>query len=122
MFIKNKHKRIGVTSTTGVSALGIGGSTIHSYLGLGCGNFSLDHMYNSIMKNYKAKYNWLKTEILIIDEISMLSSELFDKLNILGQAIRSSDKSFGGIQIILSVDFCQLSPVGSNKFWFESEG
>lgn len=119
---KNKHKRIGVTSTTGVSALGIGGSTIHSYLGLGCGNFSLDHVYNSIMKNYKAKYNWLKTEILIIDEISMLSSELFDKLNILGQAIRNSDKSFGGIQIILSGDFCQLSPVGSNKFWFESEG
>jgi len=118
---KNKHKRIGVTSTTGVSAVAIGGSTIHSYLGLGCGDFSLDHMCNSIMKNYKAKYNWLKTEILIIDEISMLSCELFDKLNILGQAIRNNDKPFGGIQIILSGDFCQLSPVGSKKFCFESE-
>ena len=118
---KNKQKMIGVTSTTGVSALSIGGSTIHSYLGLGCGDFSLEHMYNSIMKNYKAKCNWLKTKILIIDEISMLSGELFDKLNILGQAIRNNDNPFGGIQIILFGDFCQLSPVGSNKFCFESE-
>ena len=52
---KNKRKKIGITSTTGVSAIG-SGSTIHSYLGLGCGDFSLDHMYNSIMKNYRAKY------------------------------------------------------------------
>ena len=47
--------------------------------------------------------------------------KLFDKLNLLGQAIRNNDKPFGGIQMILSGDFCQLSPVGSKKFCFESE-
>ena len=60
----------------------------------------------------------LKT--LIIDEISMLSAEFFDKLELLARLVRKNDKPFGGIQIILSGDFCQLSPIDSKNFCFES--
>ena len=51
----------------------------------------------------------------------MMSSKMFDVLNNTGKIIRNNDKPFGGIQIILSGDFCQLSPIGSKKFCFESE-
>ena len=51
----------------------------------------------------------------------MLSPEIFDKLNLIGQAIRENKKSFGGIKLILSGDFCQLPVVKSSKFCFESK-
>ena len=57
----------------------------------------------------------------MIDEISMLSGELFDALSTIGQNIRSSDAPFGGIQLILCGDFFQLPPVGNSlSFAFES--
>ena len=51
----------------------------------------------------------------------MLSAEFFDKLELLAKLVRQVDKPFGGIQLILSGDFCQLSPIDSNNFCFESE-
>jgi ATP-dependent DNA helicase PIF1 len=70
------------------------------------------------MKNLKKR--WCNTSVLIIDEISMMDSDIFDKLEILAKKIRKNEDSFGGIQIILSGDFLQLPPVKSNNFCFES--
>lgn len=70
------------------------------------------------MKNLRDR--WRNTKILIIDEISMMDSELFDKLEILAKKIRKNDKPFGGIQLILSGDFLQLPPVKSNDFAFDA--
>src|SRR6185369_3486621 len=68
---------------------------------------------------------WQKTDILIIDEISMLAGDLLDKLELIARIIRNNNQPFGGIQLIFSGDFFQLPQVakGRNlpKFCFESQ-
>jgi ATP-dependent DNA helicase PIF1 len=113
--------KIGVTSTTGISALLINGTTLHSYLGIGLGKNSAEAMVTTIFKKKYLSERWKSLEILIIDEISMLSPVLFDKLEEIARTVRRNDKPFGGIQLILSGDFCQLPCVDSDKFCFESE-
>lgn len=112
---------IGLTSLTGISAVLLGGCTLHSYLGIGLGTGSFEVLFERIKKNYKAKMKWLQTDILIIDEISMLSPQLFEKLNMLGKSIRQIDLPFGGIQLILCGDFLQLPVVRNSSFCFESK-
>ena len=111
---------------TGCAALLLGhkAKTLHSWAGIGLGKESTEELYVKISRNRKAKRNWLCTDLLIIDEISMMTAELFDKLNLLAKKIRSNKKPFGGIQLLLVGDFFQLPPVtkGSDmQFAFESE-
>ena len=115
----NKYS-IGVTSTTGTSAILINGTTIHSYLGIGTGKKDVETICDKINNNRFIKRRWLKLKTLIIDEISMLSANFFDKLEEIARKVRNNNKPFGGIQLILSGDFCQLSPVNSSDFCFES--
>lgn len=56
-------------------------------------------------------YDWKFTEVLIIDEVSMIDPVLFTKLSVIGKMIRGNNKPFGGIQLIVSGDFFQLPPV-----------
>jgi ATP-dependent DNA helicase PIF1 len=61
---------------------------------------------------------WKNCQHLIIDEISMIDSELFDKIEAVARAVRKSESPFGGIQLIVCGDFLQLPPVikqGENK-------
>lgn len=118
----NKHlKNIAITSSTGTSALLINGTTLHSYLGIGLGNGSAGAMLTKICKKRYLYKRWTEMEILIIDEISMISGELFDKIEYIARMVRKSKKPFGGIQLILSGDFCQLKPIKSELFCFEAE-
>jgi len=123
MFMKiyKYHKNMGVTSTTGVSALLFGGSTLHSFTGIGLGTGSVESI---VAKIYKKKYllkRWRELELLIIDEVSMLSPVLFDKLEHIARIVRGSKLPFGGVQLILSGDFCQLPVINSEDFCFESK-
>lgn len=112
--------KIFITSTTGLSAILVDGMTINRYSGIGIGDKDVDFYQKKICKMKSLKNRWLLTDILIIDEISMMNSDIFDKLEILARKIRKIDKPFGGIQIILSGDFLQLPPVKSDDFCFES--
>lgn len=122
-----KLKRIGLTSTTGVSALLLGGTTIHSFLGIGLGTESVDVLVKKISINKKALDRWRTIDILVIDEISMLSPVLFDKLEQIarilrgGHFIQNIQKPFGGIQLLLTGDFLQLPVVGEEDFCFEAK-
>lgn len=118
---KTNRNTIGVTSTTGTSAILINGTTIHSYLGLGTGKQDVETICNKINGNRFLVRRWCKLKILIIDEISMLSASFFDKLEEIARNIRNTKKAFGGIQLILSGDFCQLSPINSSEFCFEAK-
>ena len=118
------NKKISVTALTGVASvlLDCNATTIHSWSGIGLGNKSEEIITNKILRSKFYKYNWLNTDILIIDEISMMSSYIFDILNNIGKIIRNNNKTFGGIQIILSGDFFQLPPINNTSlFCFESE-
>eukprot|EP01104_Vermistella_antarctica_P021181 TRINITY_DN939_c0_g1_i2.p1 TRINITY_DN939_c0_g1~~TRINITY_DN939_c0_g1_i2.p1 ORF type:complete len:418 (+),score=107.91 TRINITY_DN939_c0_g1_i2:899-2152(+) len=62
----------------------------------------------------------LTAKTLIIDEVSMLSMDLFDKVEYCARIARGLDRPFGGLQVIMCGDFLQLPPVMASKFCFES--
>jgi ATP-dependent DNA helicase PIF1 len=115
------QKNIAITSTTGISAILLGGTTLHSYLGIGLGTGSVGALTTKILKKPYLRKRWKQLEVLIIDEISMLDPILFDKLEAIARAVRYDSRPFGGIQLILSGDFCQLPVVGSDDFCFEAK-
>lgn len=121
------HKKIACTSTTGTSAILIGGMTLHSYLGIGLGTAKVDSLVKKIRSRPVIRQRWQELDMLIIDEISMLSPELFEKLDQIAcrlkrkSLLKGKNPPFGGIQLILSGDFCQLRCVNSETFCFESE-
>ena len=113
-----EHKKCYTTSTTGVSALLINGTTLHSWAGVGLGEDTKNVLLERV-KRSKAFIRWKCCKVLIIDEVSMLSITLFEKLDYIGKQIRQNRKVFGGIQLVLTGDFCQLPPIGSD-FVFKS--
>jgi ATP-dependent DNA helicase PIF1 len=121
-------KYIQVCALTGCAAvlLNCKARTLHSWAGIGLGNGSIQNLILKIKNNKFAKEMWKTTDILVVDEVSMLSLKLFEILNEIGKAIRSNSKPFGGIQLIFSGDFYQLPPVGNKDeketqmFCFES--
>jgi ATP-dependent DNA helicase PIF1 len=116
-----ESKNIAITSTTGTSAILINGVTLYSYLGIGLGNSDVSSLFLMIKKRREILKRWRDLNILVIDEISMLSPVLFDKLENLARVIRRNELPFGGIQLILSGDFLQLPVVGeSDSFCFEA--
>jgi ATP-dependent DNA helicase PIF1 len=110
----------GITATTGSSGILIGGTTIHSFLGIGIGNKSAKDLANYVIQKKPFVYNRLKRlNLLIIDEISMMDSHLFDTISTFLGIIRGNNKPFGGIQFVICGDLYQLPPI-QNKHCFKS--
>ncbi|UNI21416.1 DNA helicase [Purpureocillium takamizusanense] len=108
---KHDPERVAVTASTGLAACNIGGMTLHSFSGIGLGKESATELIKKVRRNPKAKNRWIKTKCLIIDEVSMVDGELFDKLSQIGRTIRNNGRPWGGIQLIITGDFFQLPPV-----------
>ena len=114
---------VAVTAPTGIAAVNIGGSTIHSFSGIGLGRGDPMAILARVLKSQKALVNWKQARVLILDEISMLSAELFDLLDFIGKQVRRVDRPFGGLQLILCGDFLQLPPVSraSEPYAFQAK-
>jgi ATP-dependent DNA helicase PIF1 len=106
---KDEGKHVSVTATTGLAATHLGGTTIHSWSGIGV-NDSLSHGFLDHMAKGRREIIE-KTDVLIIDEISMLHDYRLDMVDEVCRAVRRKDEPFGGIQIIMSGDFFQLPPI-----------
>ncbi len=118
----SKNLKIAITASTGIAAKIINGTTLHSWSGIGLGQDTKEKILEDIKsKPYKRK-NWKKTDILIIDEISMISGELWITLDWIGQQIRKNEQPFGGIKIVAVGDFYQLPPVKGKLLIDESIG
>jgi ATP-dependent DNA helicase PIF1 len=123
----NAGKKIQVCALTGCAAvlLQCKAKTIHSFAGVGLGTGEPSVLIQKIMKTHYKRNAWREVEILIVDEVSMLSKRLFDLLDVIGRAVRRNNAPFGGIQLIFSGDFYQLPPISDNhdppEFCFESE-
>jgi ATP-dependent DNA helicase PIF1 len=123
-----RGKDIQVCALTGCAAvlLECKAKTIHSWAGIGIANGAIQVIVNRILKNRNTKANWKAIDILIIDEVSMMSQKLFELLDLIGKACRKDPRPFGGIQVIFAGDFYQLPPIGNKdeiettKFCFES--
>lgn len=103
--------RVAVTASTGLAACNVGGVTLHSFGGIGLGKEDVPALVKKIKRNPKAKNRWIRTKILIIDEISMVDGDLFDKLEAIARTMRNNGRPFGGIQLVITGDFFQLPPV-----------
>ena len=125
--IERSSKNVCLTAMTGCAALLLENKakTLNSWAGIGIANKDNAEIISSIVKNKTKRKNWKKTDILIVDEVSMMSKRIFDLLDSIGKIIRNSERPFGGIQLVFTGDFYQLPPVpdkfeGSDKFCFES--
>ena len=115
---RKKGKTVAVTATTGLAATHLNGTTIHSWSGMGVANSISGNFYSKIRK--PRRENICETDILIIDEISMLHDYRLDMVNAILKKIRKNNSPFGGIQLVMSGDFFQLPPV--NRYDDEFKG
>lgn len=106
---KSDGKHVSVTATTGLAATHLGGTTIHSWAGIGV----MDYLPNGYAEHLtKGRREIIeKTDVLVIDEISMLHDYRLDMVDEACRLVRRKDEPFGGIQIIMSGDFFQLPPI-----------
>ena len=108
-----RKRKYALTALTGCAALllGKGAATLHSWAGIGLGKEPTSKIVSAIRKNTKTMRRWLLTQTLIVDEVSMMPPELFEKLDAVAKIVRNSQKPMGGIQVIFVGDFFQLPPV-----------
>jgi len=111
------RKICNITALTGCAAqLLTNARTLHSFSGIQVDNFdTIQNIEKILKKNQRAKRNWIETEVLIVDEISMMSKNIFDLLNDIAKNIRKKSEPWGGIQLVFCGDFFQLPPVDSNE-------
>ena len=108
--------RLVVTAPTAKAAGELGGVTLHKALGLG---LAKDDPRQLLSKLQNARSAWLKrslkfltqTDILLIDEISMLDIRLFRIIEFLARSLRKDKGIFGGMQLVMCGDFLQLPPI-----------
>jgi len=123
------NKQIQVCALTGCAAvlLQSNARTIHSWSGIKLAKGPAQKIIGNVLKNRTATKAWRTAQILIIDEISMMSRKIFDILNKIGQTLRNNPRPFGGIQLVFCGDFFQLGPIGemeepeTGMFCFESD-
>lgn len=119
---EERGKKIQCCALTGCAAflLNVNAKTLHSWAGIGLMKQPDDVIVRTILKMRYKRKRWATVDILVIDEVSMLSHRTFELLDKIGKAVRRSDAPFGGIQVILSGDFYQLAPTEEDFYCFES--
>jgi ATP-dependent DNA helicase PIF1 len=114
----------GITATTGAAAILLGGTTLHSFLGIGLGTKPAAELVRDLTR--KREYGRILYErlraltILIIDEVSMLNDQLFDLISDYLSIIRKRPEPFGGVQLVLSGDLFQIPPI-NGRFFFHAD-
>ena len=125
--LRSDGERVHVTSSTGVSACNVSGITLHRFVGAGLAQDTVAKCIQYVKSRRFACKQWRSTTVLFIDEVSMLDAGFFEKVDAIAKAIRNDARPFGGLQLVMCGDFCQLPPVqkqtGTDKttFCFQTE-
>lgn len=110
--VEESRKRVVVVAPTGIAAINAGGVTIHSFFQLPLHPFIPGAKIESKFAFSKEKRSIIKTlDLLIIDEISMVRSDLLDAVDSVLRRFRNRFKPFGGVQLLMIGDLQQLTPV-----------
>ena len=111
---KENKLRVQVCAMTGCAAvlLNCNAKTVHSWGGIGIGKGDTEDVIRRVCGSKYRKVNWVNTDLLVVDEVSMMSVRLFELLDDVAKRTRRSRRPFGGMQVIFSGDFYQLPPVG----------
>lgn len=110
-FVKWGQTKIPVVASTGAAAILIGGRTFHSFFGLGILQGGPELVFTQAMRNGRLKKRLEESEILVIDEVSMLSAEAFACAEHIARLLRQDSRPWGGMRIIAVGDFAQLPPI-----------
>lgn len=115
-------KSVALTALTGVAGYLIGGQTLHSWTGLGLAQGTVEDCIERVNKCVRVKAKFRTTDCLVIDEVSMMTPDLLEKVEAVIRTFRNKTLPFGGMQVVFCGDFFQLPPVkGYNKFAFHSK-
>jgi ATP-dependent DNA helicase PIF1 len=110
--LRDRGYQVDIVAPTGISALGVGGSTTFVYAGWNLSTLKQPIKKVRLGAHGKHTRKRLKaTDVLVIDEISMVENFHFERLNIIMQEARNSLEPFGGAQVVVTGDFHQLPPV-----------
>lgn len=110
--VEKSRKRIIVVAPTGVAAINAGGVTIHSFFQLPFTPYVPNAKIKSKFDFGKEKRRIIASlDLLIIDEISMVRSDLLDAIDAVLRRYRDRYKPFGGVQLLMIGDLQQLTPV-----------
>lgn len=109
-------RRIAITSTTGIACLnftecGLQAKTLHSFAGIKDGQSNANILTKLVQNSDTAVKRWNDIDLLVIDEVSMLSARLFEVVEKVARVVRNKKAVFGGIQVVAAGDFFQLPPV-----------
>lgn len=105
--LKRAGKMTATTASTAIAAEAVNGTTLFAFCGLGLPKTVDGFGFASDLTKQRVR----ECDALLVDEVSMLSGELFDRLSYHLKRIRSDPRPCGGIQMILFGDFLQLGPV-----------
>lgn len=106
-FVKNTNKTYVILGPTGLSALNVGGQTVFAFF-----NFPPKRIIPSeIRVDFRRALMFLKIDMIIIDEVSMVRADLMDGIDTALRKYRNKNEPFGGVQMVLMGDLFQLPPV-----------
>lgn len=108
---QRRGRRVAVTASTGIAATHIGGTTLHSWSGLGIKEHLSEWDIEHLKSNDRLIKRYNNVDVLVIDEVSMLHGARLDMVNMVCKLLRQSSDPFGGLQVILVGDLFQLPPV-----------
>ena len=125
-FLKDNHVEVGITASTGIAATHMGGTTIHSWTGMGIKDALNKIDLEELSSRKYLRDRFLRTQVLVIDEVSMLHHFRLDLIDEICRHMKNIDEPFGGLQVILCGDFFQLPPIArfgepAAQFAYESE-
>lgn len=104
-------KNVAVTASTGIAATHIGGTTIHSWSGLGIKDFLSEWDIERLKTTDRLVKRYNAADVLVIDEVSMLHGARLDMVNQVAKLLRKNEAPFGGLQVVLVGDLFQLPPI-----------
>jgi len=113
-YLDNRKIKPVVLAPTGIAASHINGMTIHSFFGLGVKEKVNDGYINFLIQQKFIQNRLSRLKVLIIDEVSMISPDLFETIDRILRKFTGSSEPFGGVQIVLSGDFFQLPPISKS--------
>lgn len=110
-YLRKNNVAVSITASTGIAATHMGGVTLHSWSGLGIREELDDAEVKEICKKGYMRKRIKSSNVLIIDEISMIKASQFEAVNKICQYVKRIPRPFGGMQVVCSGDFFQLPPV-----------
>jgi len=118
-YLKKHRVVVSITASTGIAATHMGGTTLHSWSGLGIREELDDQEARKICEKGYVRKRIKNANVLIIDEISMIKASQFEAVHKICQYAKRSLRPFGGLQVVCSGDFFQLPPVYKNEKPFD---